>query len=91
LGYLTAEQLEKQANSMERGAKVADHYIKFKDTSKRAFQPITPDTPLEELEKFFAAGQEFAVITDETCKFVLGVATRDDLEKFVKHRPSLSA
>lgn len=75
---------------MAPDAKVADHYIRFKDKAKRPFQPITPDTPLEELEKFFASGEEFAVITDDTAKFVLGVATKDDLDKFVKHRPSIS-
>lgn len=55
-------------------------------------------TPLEELEEFFESEvggngerrekQEFAVVTDALRKFVLGVATRGDLEEFVKRRPT---
>ncbi|KAM4059477.1 cystathionine beta-synthase [Hirsutella rhossiliensis] len=61
----------------------------------RAYRVITMDTPLEELEDFFRAGvpdgpwkQEFAVITDDNRRFVLGVATVQDLEEFVKRRPA---
>ncbi|KAI0468755.1 hypothetical protein F4859DRAFT_516917 [Xylaria cf. heliscus] len=32
--------------------------------------------------------QDFAVVTDEDRRFVLGVATREDLEEFVKRRPA---
>jgi hypothetical protein len=32
--------------------------------------------------------QDFAVVTDASRKFVLGVATREDLEQFVKRRPA---
>ena len=51
------------------------------------------DTPLEELESFFngavsGAKQDFAVVTDERRRFVLGVATKSDLEEFVKRRPA---
>lgn len=53
------------------------------------------DTPLEELELFFNGGedggigkQEFAVVTDERRRFVLGVATRTDLEEFARRRPA---
>lgn len=60
----------------------------------RAYKVITMDTPLEELEAFFegaATGgqrQDFAVVTDVGRRFVLGVATREDLEEFVKRRPA---
>lgn len=60
----------------------------------RKYRVITMDTPLEELEAFFegahTAGQKqsFAVVTDENRRFVLGVATRADLEEFVKRRPA---
>ncbi|EGU77790.1 hypothetical protein FOXB_11654 [Fusarium oxysporum f. sp. conglutinans Fo5176] len=60
----------------------------------RTYQVITMETTLEELENFFRGGvpdgpwkQEFAVITDEKRRFVLGVATVQDLEEFVKRRP----
>ena len=53
---------------------------------------ITMDTPLEELEEFFegivsGTKQDFAVVTDLNRRFVLGVATKWDLEEFVRRRP----
>lgn len=60
----------------------------------RQYKIITMDTPLEDLEAFFegaATGgqkQDFAVVTDDNRRFVLGVATRGDLEEFVKRRPA---
>ena len=62
--------------------------------SGRTYKVITMDTPLEELEAFFAGGidgvgsQSFAVVTDGNRRFVLGVATKGDLEEFVKRRPA---
>ena len=62
------------------------------------YQTITMNTELAELEAFFEglseAGtpgeqQEFAVVTDPERKFVLGVATKGDLNEFVRRRPSL--
>ncbi|KAK7203821.1 hypothetical protein BZA70DRAFT_290899 [Myxozyma melibiosi] len=53
------------------------------------FEKITPDTPLEELERFFDGEHDFAVVTDEDRKFVLGVAAPEDLAKFVERRPSV--
>jgi hypothetical protein len=63
----------------------------------RRYTVITMQTPLEELEEFFetAPGEgpggseekrDFAVVTDAARRFVLGVATRADLEKFVERR-----
>ncbi|EAS28918.3 cystathionine beta-synthase [Coccidioides immitis RS] len=61
------------------------------------YKVITMDTPLEELERFFEGDmgggekrekQDFAVVTDASRKFVLGVATKEDLEQFVKRRPA---
>ncbi|KAL6402948.1 cystathionine beta-synthase [Ilyonectria robusta] len=62
----------------------------------RTYRVITMETPLEDLEDFFRGGQpdgapwkqEFAVITDEKRRFVLGVATVQDLEEFAKRRPA---
>lgn len=64
------------------------------------YKVITMGTPLEELERFFDGElvrddtgverrekQDFAVVTDASRKFVMGVATRQDLENFVKRRP----
>lgn len=33
-------------------------------------------------------GRDFAVVTDGSRRFVLGVATKGDLEEFVKRRPA---
>ncbi|BDD63581.1 hypothetical protein MPDQ_004236 [Monascus purpureus] len=65
---------------------------------KGTYQVITMETPLEELEQFFESEtgpngekrekQDFAVVTDAARKFVLGVATKADLEEFVKRRPA---
>ena len=57
------------------------------------YKVITMDTPLEELEEFFdgrggGGKQNFAVVTDERRKFVLGIATRADLDEFARRRPA---
>jgi len=46
---------------------------------------ITPDTPLADLESFLQ-NNVFAVVTDYERKFVLGVATPQDLKTFVERR-----
>lgn len=67
--------------------------IRFQRKGAR-YTVITMNTPLEELEGFFEGKdnggqkQDFAVITDSGRRFVLGVATREDLEEFVKRRPA---
>lgn len=73
---------------------MAKAMVRFKRKG-RVYKVITMDTPLEELEMFFNGGedgaagrQEFAVVTDERRRFVLGVATRSDLEEFAKRRPA---
>lgn len=65
--------------------------IKFERRGKK-YRLITMETPLEELEAFFEGDlrgekQDFAVVTDPARRFVLGVATRADLEEFVRRRP----
>lgn len=67
--------------------------IKFQRRAKK-YRLITMDTRLEELEAFFEGElsggekQDFAVVTDPARRFVLGVATRADLEEFVRRRPA---
>jgi hypothetical protein len=68
--------------------------IKFRRKGK-VYRVITMDTTLTDLELFFKGGQDgaggeqdFAVVTDERRRFVLGVATRQDLEEFAKRRPA---
>jgi hypothetical protein len=71
--------------------------VRFQRKGRR-YTVITMATPLEDLEAFFEGQmggtegqgqkQEFAVVTDEDRRFVLGVATKADLEEFVKRRPA---
>ncbi|KAI1465684.1 uncharacterized protein F4812DRAFT_437109 [Daldinia caldariorum] len=98
LGYVAIPALQAQLESgkvrpEDPVSKAMAHF----ERKGRKYKVITMATPLEELEQFFegaGAGtgtgqkQEFAVVTDEDRRFVLGVATRSDLEEFVKRRPA---
>ncbi|EED12336.1 cystathionine beta-synthase (beta-thionase), putative [Talaromyces stipitatus ATCC 10500] len=75
---------------------------RFNRKKSNIYTVITMDTPLEELERFFKGEpmnptegrpttgmgkQDFAIVTDPTRKFVLGVVTEGDLQEFVRRRP----
>ena len=96
LGYINIPHLQ----SLLDGGKVKSEdpltsaMMKFQRKGKK-YQIITMHTPLEQLEAFFRGyvtegewKQEFAVVTDENRRFVMGVATVQDLEEFVKRRPA---
>ena len=95
LGYLSIPRLRK----LLKDGKVMDSdpveraMLKFRRKGN-VYKVITMDTPLEELEDFFTGRvggngpQDFAVVTDASRRFVLGVATKNDLEEFVKRRPA---
>ncbi|KAI9879698.1 MAG: hypothetical protein M1830_007645 [Pleopsidium flavum] len=95
LGYLSIPRLRK----LLKDGKVMDNepvekaMLKFR-RKDNVYKVITMDTPLEDLEDFFTGGvdgsgpQDFAVVTDGSRRFVLGVATKSDLEEFVKRRPA---
>lgn len=93
LGYISIPRLQQllKEGKVKDTDKVEDAMQKFRRRGTR-YKVITTETPLEELEEFFAGGvdgigaQEFAVVTDASRKFVLGVATKSDLESFVKRR-----
>ncbi|KOS22489.1 Cystathionine beta-synthase [Escovopsis weberi] len=96
LGYISIPQLQEllQAGRARPEDPLASAMTRFQRRG-RTYKVITMQTPLEELEAFFRGGvpegewkQEFAVITDENRRFVLGVATVQDLEEFVKRRPA---
>ncbi|KAM5441802.1 hypothetical protein MferCBS31731_003062 [Microsporum ferrugineum] len=102
LGYLSIPRLKSllKAGTVSESDPVEKAMLKFRRKG-RVYQVITMDTPLEDLEMFFdgrlypSSGmgenrqkQDFAVVTDASRKFVLGVATREDLEQFVKRRPA---
>ena len=95
LGYLNIPRLKQLLNDGK--ASDMDHVEKAMQKFQRrgnVYKLITMDTPLEELEAFFTGGvhgkepQDFAVVTDGSRRFVLGVATKADLEEFVKRRPA---
>lgn len=97
LGYLNIPHLKEllTAGQVRESDHVEKAMTKFKRKGAK-YRIITTDTPLEELEAFFkgvgddgpSAKQDFAVVTDVERKFVLGVATKEDLEEFVKRRPA---
>lgn len=98
LGYLSIPRLKE----LLKEGKVRDSDPVQKAMSRfrrrgREYKVITMETPLEELEAFFEGSgegsirnerQDFAVVTDARRRFVLGVATKGDLEEFVKRRPA---
>ncbi|KAI0842949.1 hypothetical protein F5Y06DRAFT_256502 [Hypoxylon sp. FL0890] len=95
LGYISIPVLQAQldAGKVKPDDPISKAMARFERKGKK-YKVITMATPLEELEEFFEGGasggqkQEFAVVTDEDRRFVLGVATRSDLEEFVKRRPA---
>jgi len=96
LGYLAIPHLQilLKTGKVVESDEVAKAMVKFRRKG-RVYKVITMQTPLEELELFFNGGeegedpkQEFAVVTDARRRFVLGVATRTDLEEFARRRPA---
>nr|OQO30559.1 hypothetical protein B0A51_01185 [Rachicladosporium sp. CCFEE 5018] len=94
LGYISVPSIKTQlaSKAVSEVDPVEKAMVSFKRKG-RTYKLITMETPLEELQAFFeGAGtgrkEEFAVVTDPARRFVLGVATRGDLEEFVKRRPA---
>ncbi|KAK7970030.1 cystathionine beta-synthase [Apiospora sp. TS-2023a] len=96
LGYVSIPTLQSQldAGTVKPEDAIGQAMARFQRKGRK-YKVITMSTPLEELEAFFEGAndpfsqkQDFAVVTDEGRRFVLGVATRDDLEEFVKRRPA---
>ncbi|KAL8842546.1 MAG: hypothetical protein Q9170_000500 [Blastenia crenularia] len=95
LGYLNMSRLKELLSSgAVRETDYVEKAMQNFQRSGKVYRVITMDTPLEELEAFFNGGvdgggpQDFAVVTDDNRRFVLGVATKGDLEEFVKRRPA---
>ncbi|KAI4094699.1 MAG: hypothetical protein LQ339_007422 [Xanthoria mediterranea] len=95
LGYLNIPRLKEMLkNGTVRETDYVEQAMQKFQRSGKIYKVITMDTPLEELEAFFVGGvtgsssNDFAVVTDGNRRFVLGVATKADLEEFVKRRPA---
>ena len=93
LGYISTPRLRQL---LETGQVRDDDHVEKAMTrfqrKGRRYRLITMDTRLEDLEAFFEGDetgekQDFAVVTDPARRFVLGVATKSDLEEFVRRRP----
>ena len=95
LGYLNIPRLKQllKDGTVSDSDPVEKAMQKFRRKGS-VYKVISMDTPLEELEEFFNGGvrgsgaQDFAVVTDGGRRFVLGVATKSDLEEFAKRRPA---
>ncbi|KAI0711276.1 hypothetical protein C8Q76DRAFT_52741 [Earliella scabrosa] len=87
LGYIDVAALKAkwEAGEANPDDKVETYMTKFKRTAATPYTIITPSTPLAELEEFLKRNI-FAIVTDWDRKFVLGVVTSQDLEKFVTRR-----
>ncbi|KAJ3553928.1 hypothetical protein NPX13_g10757 [Xylaria arbuscula] len=96
VGYVSIPTLQEQLHSgaVQPKDPLSCAMVRFQRKG-RPYTVITLDTPLEQLEAFFEGvgdpmnqKQDFAVVTDEARRFVTGVATKSDLEEFVKRRPA---
>ncbi|KAI0711171.1 hypothetical protein C8T65DRAFT_185616 [Cerioporus squamosus] len=87
LGYIDVAVLKSkwEAGEANPDDKVDKYMTKFKRTAATPYTIITPSTPLAELEDFLKHNI-FAIVTDWDRKFVLGVVTSHDLERFVSRR-----
>jgi predicted transcriptional regulator len=87
LGYVDVAKLKEkwEAGQANPDDNVSQYMIKFNRTSSEPYTIITPLSPLFELENFLKTNI-FALVTDQSRKFVLAVATAQDLESFVRRR-----
>ncbi|WWD22489.1 hypothetical protein CI109_106982 [Kwoniella shandongensis] len=90
IGYLDVPLIKSkfEDGKIDQLDTVLQHINHFPTSSpKHPYTVIHPLTPLEELEGFFrTTGVDFALVTDTERKWVLAVATKDDLETFVRRR-----
>ncbi|KAJ7484727.1 hypothetical protein FB451DRAFT_1028830 [Mycena latifolia] len=89
LGYIDVATLKAkcEAGNADANDKVSNYMIKFKRTASQPYTVITPATPLSELEDFLKHNI-FAIVTDPGRKFVIALATPQDLEAFFSRRGS---
>ena len=79
-----------QSRSISEEDTVQEAMTRFRKGKGVRYTTITPETELAELEDFLTNGggkeSGFAVVTDAGRMFVLGVATKEDLENFARRR-----
>ncbi|QRW16806.1 F-box/WD repeat-containing protein pof7 [Rhizoctonia solani] len=86
VGYINVADLKTkwEAGSANPSDLISNYMTKFARGTGVEYTVITPETPLEELEAFLET-TDFAIVTDWNRKFVLGVATKDDLSMAAEH------
>ncbi|EGO03569.1 hypothetical protein SERLA73DRAFT_175087 [Serpula lacrymans var. lacrymans S7.3] len=87
IGYVDVAGLKAkwEAGTANPTDNVVQYMTKFQRKASEPYTLITPSTPLNELEEFLQQNI-FALVTDYDRKFVLAVATSQDLENFVSRR-----
>ncbi|KAH7100067.1 hypothetical protein BKA62DRAFT_620594 [Auriculariales sp. MPI-PUGE-AT-0066] len=88
IGYIDVASLKSKFESGNTNPDdtIRSHMTRFDLSRKRAdYTVITPMTGLADLEAFLLHAL-FALVTDDQRKFVLAVATSQDLENFVQRR-----
>jgi len=87
VGYVDVAVLKRkwEVGEAQPDDSILAHTTHFKGGRSRPYAVITPWTDLADLEAFLK-DNDFAIITDLDRKFVLGVATADDLNNFVTRR-----
>ncbi|KAG8795386.1 hypothetical protein FRC12_015212 [Ceratobasidium sp. 428] len=87
VGYIDVGSLKSkwEAGTANPSDTLGTFMTKFKHGTAVPYTVITPETSLEELEEFLNKN-EFAIVTDANRKFVLALATKDDLTNFVTRR-----
>ncbi|KAJ7096755.1 hypothetical protein B0H15DRAFT_826365 [Mycena belliarum] len=89
LGYIEVATLKAQweAGNADANDTVLNYMTKFKRTASQPYTLITPATALSELEGFLQHNI-FAIVTDPSRKFVIALATPQDLDTFFSRRGS---
>jgi len=87
IGYVDVAALKQkwEAGTAKPDDPIMGHTTSFKRGKGHPYTVITPWTELAELEEFLKHNN-FAIVTDSERKFVIGVATSDDLNNFVTRR-----
>ncbi|QRV88512.1 cystathionine beta-synthase [Ceratobasidium sp. AG-Ba] len=87
VGYIDVGRLKSkwEAGTANPSDTLGNFMAHFKRGTAVPYTVITPETSLEELEEFLEKN-DFAIVTDPDRKFVLALATKDDLTNFVTRR-----
>ncbi|KAI0032603.1 hypothetical protein K488DRAFT_85709 [Vararia minispora EC-137] len=87
LGYVDVAYLKQkwEAGEADPTDRVEKYMSRFNRSASNPYTIITPATPLADLEVFLR-NNLFVLVTDSARKFVLAVATAQDLDNFAKRR-----